>query len=266
MRQISSRQGFTLVELLVVISIIVVLMAILFPAFQSAREKARQTRCITNLHAIDIALKAYLQDYRRFPFPPEYNGTRYVGGPAALYPDYIQDHEAMVCPADRKIDGVVSAANASNYCSYAGVTDDPASDKWGFLAVGGAAPASALQRLYNWGGYDAIGFDESTYDTTKNVWVLPQDDPTAGNPLPSFLATQGLGWRSYPRLQNRRAPDNTIVLHCVSHRDFYKTGDEMDTVIRLGGNAATVKLSEMNAEDAKDTATPKHTAWQEQKH
>jgi len=269
MRRISSRPGFTLVELLVVISIIVVLMAILFPAFQSAREKARQTRCITNLHSLDIALKTYLQDYRRFPPPSYYDSTgkRYIGGPAALCPDYIQSHETMVCPADRKIDGVVSAANASNYCTYAGIAEDPTGGKWDFIQLGGTtAPAGGdmtqpRQRLYNWGGYDNTGFDDCHYDTTKNAWVLAHDDPAGGTLLPTWLSSQGLGWKSYPRLANRRAPDNTIVFHCVSHRDFYKTGEEMDTVIRLGGDAATVKISEMSGTDSLGA-----TAWQDQKH
>ena len=269
MRRISSRSGFTLVELLVVISIIVVLMAILFPAFQSAREKARQTRCISNLHSLDVAMKTYLQDYRRFPPPPYYDpvGQRYIGGPAALYPDYIQSHETMVCPADRKIDGVVSAANASNYCTYAGVAEDPTGGKWDFLQLDGSSPPAngdltkARQRLYNWGGYNNLGFDDCIYNTTTNAWALTHDDSSAGAALPSWLSTQGLGWKSYPRLQNRRAPDNTIVMHCISHRDFYKTGDEMDTIIRLGGDAATVKINDMATVDAQGA-----TSWQAQKH
>lgn len=55
--------GFTLIELLVVIAIIAILAAILFPVFAQAREKARQTSCISNLKQIALASLMYSQDY-----------------------------------------------------------------------------------------------------------------------------------------------------------------------------------------------------------
>lgn len=57
------RFGFTLIELLVVIAIIAILAAILFPVFAQAREKARQTACISNNKQIGLAVLQYLQDY-----------------------------------------------------------------------------------------------------------------------------------------------------------------------------------------------------------
>ncbi len=57
------KDGFTLIELLVVIAIIAILAAILFPVFAKAREKARQTRCMSNLKQIGMAFKMYSQDY-----------------------------------------------------------------------------------------------------------------------------------------------------------------------------------------------------------
>ncbi len=57
-----SKRGFTLIELLVVIAIISILAAILFPVFVSAREKARQTTCQSNLKQIALAIAQYVQD------------------------------------------------------------------------------------------------------------------------------------------------------------------------------------------------------------
>ncbi len=58
-----SQGGFTLIELLVVIAIIAILAAILFPVFAQAREKARQTSCLSNLKQIGTAALMYTQDY-----------------------------------------------------------------------------------------------------------------------------------------------------------------------------------------------------------
>jgi prepilin-type N-terminal cleavage/methylation domain-containing protein/prepilin-type processing-associated H-X9-DG protein len=62
------RKGFTLIELLVVIAIIAILAAILFPVFVSAREKARQSACLSNLSQLTKAMKLYLDDFNgRYP-------------------------------------------------------------------------------------------------------------------------------------------------------------------------------------------------------
>ncbi len=61
------RKGFTLIELMVVISVIAVLVALILPAIQQAREAARRTQCKNNLRQIGLALQNYCDLYERFP-------------------------------------------------------------------------------------------------------------------------------------------------------------------------------------------------------
>ena len=69
LRLYNQKTGFTLIELLVVIAIIAILAAILFPVFAQAREKARQTSCLSNVKQLALAFLMYAQDHdERMPF------------------------------------------------------------------------------------------------------------------------------------------------------------------------------------------------------
>jgi prepilin-type N-terminal cleavage/methylation domain-containing protein/prepilin-type processing-associated H-X9-DG protein len=127
----SKKSGFTLIELLVVIAIIAILAAILFPVFSRAREKARQTACLSNMKQIGMALAMYVQDWdETFPFLGCFGCG---GGPdannplctpqAKIYP-YVKNTGVYDCPSADMYKLVVVA----NGCARA----DPSGWGWPF--------------------------------------------------------------------------------------------------------------------------------------
>jgi len=98
------RGGFTLIELLVVIAIIAILAAILFPVFARAREKARQSSCLSNVKQLLLALLQYVQDYdETLPHAYRYNapGVSPTGETwDVVIEPYLKNLQVLVCPSD----------------------------------------------------------------------------------------------------------------------------------------------------------------------
>jgi len=115
-----SFRAFTLIELLVTIGIIALLAALIFPVFARAKEKGRQTSCVSNFRQISQAFHLYLQDYdETMPIAQtgKFGSTDWKSGflwPQLLLP-YHRDWRIFVCPDDPN-------ANDAIYRSYLGTS------------------------------------------------------------------------------------------------------------------------------------------------
>lgn len=112
--------GFTLVELLVVVGIISLLAALLFPVFLSARAKAREAVCLSNMHQIGSAVIEYAQDYDDlYPYgadPSDQHSDPSIWLPSqqptimampqlnVVLAGYIHSPQVWRCPADTGFD------------------------------------------------------------------------------------------------------------------------------------------------------------------
>ena len=116
------KKGFTLIELRVVIAIIAILAAILFPVFAQAREKARQTQCLSNLKQLGTAFQMYTNDYEdTCPAMSPANGDwgeNYLGHYGCYAADlereknysyrsqlepYVKNAKLFACPSDSTV-------------------------------------------------------------------------------------------------------------------------------------------------------------------
>ena len=125
------KAGFTLIELLVVIAIIAILAAILFPVFARAREKARQTNCLSNTKQIGLAAMQYIQDYDEkwhrhyysvptaLPQPDGSAATRDFLWTHMIYP-YVNNPQVFSCPSSSEQMAFNSATTYNYAFNYHG--------------------------------------------------------------------------------------------------------------------------------------------------
>jgi prepilin-type N-terminal cleavage/methylation domain-containing protein/prepilin-type processing-associated H-X9-DG protein len=181
MKRCNQSQGFTLIELLVVIAIIAILAAILFPVFAKAREKARQTACLSNEKQMGLAFMQYSQD----------NDEKYPGGTNWFYPGgngwagqvypYVKSKAVYLCPSD-------STGN-KEYSSYAynsNNTNPDGSTVDSYSIAQYTAPSKTVLVFEVQGTYYDAG-------STLDVSTETQDTTGSGGSSPAGFGISGVG-------------------------------------------------------------------------
>ena len=95
--------GFTLIELLVVVAIIAILAGLLLPALASAKAKSRQTKCISNMRQIGLAMVMYADDFNGKPPTTTHNNLSTNASWINLLKPYAgKVDQIRICPADAR--------------------------------------------------------------------------------------------------------------------------------------------------------------------
>lgn len=191
-RQVHGRtglSGFTLVELLVVIAIIGILVALLLPAVQSAREAARRTQCQSNFHQIGVALHNYHAAKQTFPVGHAVSSGGIHPGWAALLLPYMEEQITYAGFQESVTQGHIGNAGmrepggqliASFICP-----SDPADTTWTECCSGfnnGPGPADDFRRTNMAGVYDSrVAFNPN------NPTIYPDDRDTPEKEQPDGM-------------------------------------------------------------------------------
>lgn len=231
------KQAFTLIELLIVIAIIALLAAILFPVFSRARENARRASCQSNLKQIGLGLIQYSQDYDEIliadwygPQPFDYTdpsttaNARYKWYDAAQ--PYVKSEQIFMCPsatgkpANPYVFFEKLTASTDDYGSYAIVHG------YGANVDGRTPPVShpgvGIEQLVKLAAVEAV---------STTAWVMDSD-----------------GWFS------ANVDDNspTILYGMARHL-------ETTNVLFVDGHVKAMKMDKLNTTDSTGTFLPMFT-------
>lgn len=214
----SIRSAFTLVELLVVIAIIGILIALLLPAIQAAREAARRTQCFNNMKQLGLAFQMYHDTYKYLPI--DVNGNKKgVSTPYLQILPYMEEsaikdqYHFDQQPQDPLNINLLKGEMPEFRC--------PSADSYVMTVAGGSGDGGGDRKgsyglNYGYGTYEQLqdGFSAATRVAALArrgpFWADPTDPAKAGGKQISFKAiTDGLS-KSYLMLELIQTPSEIV--------------------------------------------------------
>ncbi len=172
------RRAFTLVELLVVIAIIGILIALLLPAVQSARESARRTQCQNNLKQLALGLQTYHSAYGRFP--PGANTRDKNPGDSNFSQDSTFGWISFILPFIDEL-GTYKAFTSANTASVGGLDPKQLNYNWKKL-FDSSQPSALSPDLYRRDGSATGQFADARLYSPQNL-QCPSDSMGTANPV-----------------------------------------------------------------------------------
>jgi prepilin-type N-terminal cleavage/methylation domain-containing protein/prepilin-type processing-associated H-X9-DG protein len=224
MKHIKRNSGFTLIELLVVIAVIGVLVALLLPAVQAAREAARRMSCRNNLKQIGLALHTYQSSLRVFP-------------PGRLDWPYVYSPQAHLLP-------YLEQANLDDLIDYSVPFNGADSPTWP-----NAAAARTTVEIYNCPS-DQKGVPGAEFGTTNYVACVGSGLVSDGNlatvgqsgshPDGTFFEESAMSFRDFlDGSSNTAVFSETLLGNGVASASGSPPADPRREVLLLSGGAAT---------------------------
>ena len=206
-----NKKGFTLIELMVVMAIIAILSAIIFPIMATAREQTEKSTCMNNMRQIGMALDMFHSDNKVYP--------------SGLAPEPEYDAKGNIIPFEEAVGNLLQSDYVQNYTIFHCPTDDRFEDTKSIVHAKYSKNNVTIEKdVYTYSSYDVYLNSDETSTTTKNFTTYT-DDTAVLCYLKEWQKKNSKGKipdeDDYPRqLKWKNSPSNTVVCFCFNHADY----------------------------------------------